>query len=156
MRFTRAGRVSLAAAGSLAGVALTAAACSGSSAGTSSAPTAAHLEKTNIVVGALPVVDTAGLYLAEKEGYFQQAGLNVTISPISASPRRRSRSWKPGKVDIVAGATTCRSSRLRRRGKGPFKVLVDEPPAPRHLRDPRPAGLEHHEPGRPGRQDRRG
>ena len=64
MRFTRAGRVSLAAAGSLA-VALLAAACSGSSAGTTST-TAAHLEKTSIVVDSLPVVDAAGLYLAIK------------------------------------------------------------------------------------------
>ena len=122
MRFTRAGRVSLAAAGGLA-VALIAAACSGSSAGTSSATTAAHLEKTNIVVGALPVVDTAGLYLAEKEGYFQQAGLNVTIVPISASPLAIP-TMEQGKVDIVAGANYVSFFQAQAAGKH-FKILVD-------------------------------
>jgi len=123
MRFTRAGRVSLAAAGSLA-VALAAAACSGSSAGTSSATTAAHLEKTNIVVGALPIVDTAGLYLAQQEGYFQQAGLNVTIAPIAASPDAIPE-MESGKVDIVAGANYVSFFQAEATGHGQFKVLVD-------------------------------
>jgi NitT/TauT family transport system substrate-binding protein len=122
MRFTRAGRVSLAAAGSLA-VALIAAACSGSSAGTSSATTAAHLEKTNIVVGALPVVDSVGLYLAEKEGFFQQAGLNVTIVPISASPLAIP-TMEQGKVDIVAGANYVSFFQAQAAGRQ-FKILVD-------------------------------
>ena len=122
MRFTRAGRASLAAAGSLA-VALIAAACSGSSAGTSSATTAAHLEKTSIIVGALPVVDTAGLYLAQKEGYFQQAGLNVTIMPISASPLAIPE-MEQGKMDIVAGANYVSFFQAEAAGKQ-FKILVD-------------------------------
>jgi NitT/TauT family transport system substrate-binding protein len=122
MRFTRAGRVSLAAAGSLA-VALVAAACSGSSAGMSSATAAVHLEKTNIVVGALPVVDSVGLYLAEKEGYFQQAGLNVTIVPISASPLAIP-TMEQGKVDIVAGANYVSFFQAQAAGKQ-FKILVD-------------------------------
>jgi len=66
MRFPRAGRVSLAAVGSIA-VALAAAACS-SGGSTTPATAAAHQETTNIVVGALPVVDTAGLYLAQQQG----------------------------------------------------------------------------------------
>jgi len=122
MRFTRAGRVSLAAAGSLA-IALAAAACSGSSAGTSSATTAAHLEKANIVVGALPVLDSAGLYLAEQEGYFQQAGLNVTIVPISATPLAIP-TMEQGKVDIVAGANYVSFFQAQAAGKH-FKILVD-------------------------------
>src|SRR5450631_2839223 len=84
MRFPRAGRVSLAAVGSIA-VALAAAACS-SGGSTTPATAAAHLETTNVVVGALPVVDSAGLYLAQQQGYFKQEGLHVTISPIAASP----------------------------------------------------------------------
>jgi NitT/TauT family transport system substrate-binding protein len=123
MRFTRAGRVSLAAAGSLA-IALAAAACSGSSAATSSATTAAHPEKTNIVVGALPVVDSAGLYLAEKEGYFRQAGLNVAITPITASPKAIPF-MESGKVDIVAGANYVSFFQAQAAGKGQFKLLVD-------------------------------
>jgi NitT/TauT family transport system substrate-binding protein len=123
MRFPRAGRVSLAAVGSLA-VALAAAACSSSSAGTSSATTSAHLEKTSITVGALPVVDSAGLYLANKEGYFRQAGLNVTITPIAVSPQAIPF-MAAGKVDIVAGANYVSFFQADALGKGPFKVLVD-------------------------------
>jgi NitT/TauT family transport system substrate-binding protein len=123
MRFPRAGRVSLAAVGSLA-VALAAAACSSSSASTSSATTSAHLEKTSITVGALPVVDSAGLYLAKKEGYFQQAGLNVTITPIAASPLAIPF-MEAGKVDIVAGANYVSFFQADALGKGPFKILVD-------------------------------
>ena len=122
MRFTRAGRASLAAAGSLA-VTLVAAACSGSSAGTS-ATTAAHLEKSSIVVGSLPVVDTAGLYLAKKEGYFTQAGLNVTITPIAATPLAIP-AMLAGKVDIVAGANYVSFFQAQAAGHGQFKVLVD-------------------------------
>ncbi len=122
MRFPRAGRVSLAAAGSIA-VALAAAACSSGSS-TTSATTAAHLETTNIVVGALPVVDTAGLYLAQQQGYFTQEGLNVTISPIAASPDAIPE-MAHGQVDIVAGANYVSFFQAQAAGPGPFKVLVD-------------------------------
>jgi len=123
MRFPRAGRVSLAAAGALA-VALTAAGCSGSTPGSTPAMTSAHLEKTSIVVGALPVVDTAGLYLAQKEGYFRDVGLNVTISPIPASPDAIPE-MVAGKVDIVAGANYVSFLAAQAAGHGPFKILVD-------------------------------
>ena len=101
MRFTRAGRVSLAAVSGLA-VAVVAAACSSSgSSGTATAT--AHLEKTSIVVGSLPVVDTAGLFLAQQNGYFKQAGLNVKIDPITVTPDAIPDLEK-GSVDVVAGA----------------------------------------------------
>ncbi|MGO9780297.1 MAG: ABC transporter substrate-binding protein [Streptosporangiaceae bacterium] len=122
MRFPRAGRVSLAAVGSIA-VALAAVACS-SSGSTTPATTAANLETTNIVVGALPVVDTAGLYLAQQEGYFKQEGLNVTISPIAASPDAIPE-MEHGQVEIVAGANYVSFFQAQAAGKGPFKVLVD-------------------------------
>jgi len=123
MRFPRAGRVSLAAAGSLA-VALVAAACSGSSASTSSATTSAHLEKTSVVVGTLPVLDTAGLFLAIKDGYFQDAGLNVSVSPIAASPQAIP-DMLHGKVDIVAGANYVSFFQAQAEGAAQFKVLAD-------------------------------
>jgi NitT/TauT family transport system substrate-binding protein len=122
MRFPRAGRVSLAAVGSIA-VVLAAAACS-SSGSTTSATTAANLETTKIVVGALPVVDTAGLYLAQQQGYFKQEGLNVTIAPIAVSPDAIPE-MVHGQVDIVAGANYVSFFQAQAAGKGPFKVLVD-------------------------------
>ena len=116
MRFTRAGRVILSAASLV--VALAAAACSGPP-----SPAAPRLEKASIVVGALPIVDTAGLYLAQQEGYFQQAGLNVTIVPIEASPQAIP-GLESGKVDIVAGANYVSFFQAQATG-GQFKLLVD-------------------------------
>jgi NitT/TauT family transport system substrate-binding protein len=124
MRFTRAGRASLAAAGTVA-VALAAAACSGSSPGMTSAMTSAHLEKTSLTVGSLPVVDTAGLYLAQKEGYFKDAGLNVTIQPIPADPQAI-QEMVHGQVDIVGGANYVSFLQADAGGHaGQFKILVD-------------------------------
>lgn len=123
MRLTRARRVVLAAAGGLA-VALLAAACSGSGPATEQVDTAA-LEKTHLVVGALPVVDTAGLYLAIKNGYFKQVGLNVTAATLSKSTDAIPE-MESGKVDIVAGANYV--SFFQAESASPklqFKVLVD-------------------------------
>lgn len=106
MRLTRAGRISVTAAAGLA-VALLAAACSSSSASTPSgkghASPAAHLETTHVVVGALPVVDDAALYLAIKDGYFKQEGLDVTVKPVTQSTSAIPE-MKSGQVNIIAGA----------------------------------------------------
>src|SRR6202043_845423 len=40
---------------------------------------------TSIVVGALPVIDTAWLQVGLKEGFFKQAGLNVTVKSVTQS-----------------------------------------------------------------------
>ncbi|HXP54070.1 MAG TPA: ABC transporter substrate-binding protein, partial [Streptosporangiaceae bacterium] len=91
MRSPRLGRISLTAATGLA-VAALAAGCSSSgssssaSSGSSASPSAsAKLEQTSITVGALPVVDSAGLYLANKLGYFKQEGLTVKITSVAQS-----------------------------------------------------------------------
>jgi NitT/TauT family transport system substrate-binding protein len=123
MRFTRAGRVSLAAAGGLA-VAVLAAACTSSSGGTSTTTAAAHQEKTDITVGSLPVVDTAGLFLAQQDGYFKQAGLNVTIKPISVTPQAIPDLQK-GTVDIVAGANYVSFFQADETKHANLKVVVD-------------------------------
>jgi NitT/TauT family transport system substrate-binding protein len=122
MRFTRAGRLSLAAAGGLAVAVL--AACTSSGSGTSATTASAHLEKTSIVVGSLPVVDTAGLFLAQQNGYFAQAGLNVTIKPIAKSPDAIPEMQK-GQVDIVAGANYVSFFQAEAIKGIKFKVLVD-------------------------------
>jgi NitT/TauT family transport system substrate-binding protein len=123
MRFTRAGRVSLAAAGGLA-VALVAAACTSSGTGTSTTTASAHLEKTNVVVGSLPVVDSAGLFLAQQNGYFKQAGLNVTITPLKASTQAIPDMEK-GTIDVVAGANYVSFLQAEEVKGLKFKVLVD-------------------------------
>ena len=60
------------------------------------------LEKTSIVVGAVPAVDTAGLYIAQQRGYFAAAGLHVKIVPIVSSERAISTQLAGG-FDITFG-----------------------------------------------------
>lgn len=60
-------------------------------------------EKTNLVIAAVPTASSAGVYVAQRDGLFRQAGLNVKIVSISAganvTPELRS-----GSIDVVNGA----------------------------------------------------
>jgi NitT/TauT family transport system substrate-binding protein len=114
----------MAAAGGLA-LAVLAAACSSSSAATLPPPPPG-LEKTHLTVGALPVVDSVGLYLAIKNGYFKQEGLTVTADPVAKSPDAIPE-MEQGKVDVIAGANYVSffQAQLASGGKLKFKVLVD-------------------------------
>jgi NitT/TauT family transport system substrate-binding protein len=82
-----------------AAAALLAAGCSGS--GGSGA--VGGLEKTNLVVAAVPAMDSAGLYIAQQRGYFAQEGLHVTIVPAISSTDVINQQLA-GKYDITAGA----------------------------------------------------
>jgi NitT/TauT family transport system substrate-binding protein len=121
-------RASAAAAASLA-VAVLAAACSSStstsSASSPSSPKASSsaLETTHVVVGALPVVDTAGLYLALKNGYFKQAGLDLTVDPIQQSTAALP-DMLHGTVDIVAGANYVSWFQAQAKGTVSLKILA--------------------------------
>jgi NitT/TauT family transport system substrate-binding protein len=57
---------------------------------------------TSIVVGALPVVDTAGLQVAIKEGLFQKAGLNVTVKTVTQSTVAIP-DLLHGSIDVIGG-----------------------------------------------------
>jgi NitT/TauT family transport system substrate-binding protein len=128
MRFVHVRRASAAAAASLA-VAVLAAACSSSTSTSSasgpSSPKASSsaLETTHVVVGALPVVDTAGLYLALKNGYFKQAGLDVTVDPIQQSTAALP-DMLHGTVDIVAGANYVSWFQAQAKGTVSLKILA--------------------------------
>ena len=127
MRSPRLGRAAVAATASLA-VALLAAACSSSS-GSSGSPgsgssSTAKLEQSHIVVGALPVVDDAPLYLAQKNGYFKQAGLNVTIQPVTQSTLAIP-DMLHGTVAVIAGANYVSFLQAQAKGAVQFKVLVE-------------------------------
>lgn len=133
MRFTRAKRVFIAAAGGLT-VAVLAAACGGSggssggsakptsssSPSSSSAPAAA---KSTVIVGALPIVDDVGLYVAQKEGYFSQAGLNVTIKPVNQSVAAIP-DMLHGSLDVIAGANYVSFFEAQAHGTLPLEVLA--------------------------------
>ena len=60
------------------------------------------LEKTNLTVGAVPVADEVGLYIAKDEHLFQDVGLNVTIDSIISSADATT-GQNNGTYDITAG-----------------------------------------------------
>jgi NitT/TauT family transport system substrate-binding protein len=45
-----------------------------------------ELETTELTVGVLPLADYAAVYWAKDEGFFEDAGLDVTLQPISGGP----------------------------------------------------------------------
>ena len=69
-------------------------------AGGNSAP--AGLEKTTLTVGAVPVADEAGLYIAENQGLFRDEGLDVRINSIVSSAVA-TQDQNNGTYDITAG-----------------------------------------------------
>jgi len=73
--------------------------CGGPSGGL---PKVSGLEKTNLTVGAVPVADEAGLFIAQDEGLFAAEGLHVTIDPILSSADA-TKGQNDGKFDITAG-----------------------------------------------------
>ncbi|GAA2990081.1 ABC transporter substrate-binding protein [Streptosporangium longisporum] len=79
MRFRLASRAVI--AGVAAALALSACGGSGEPAKTAAA-NAKGLEKTSIKIGALPIPDSASLYIAKKRGFFKDAGLDVTIEAV--------------------------------------------------------------------------
>ncbi|MBG0821353.1 ABC transporter substrate-binding protein [Planomonospora sp. ID91781] len=99
MRFRLAGR---AAAVGLAAV-LALAACGGSDPETTAAAApggAGGPEKTQLTIGALPIPDSAALYIADKRGFFAGEGLTVKIEPIQGGAQAQ-QSLLGGSLDAT-------------------------------------------------------
>jgi NitT/TauT family transport system substrate-binding protein len=77
---------------------LLAAGCSGG--GSSAGP--GGLEKTNLVVAAVPAVDSAGVYIAQQRGLFAAEGLHVSIVP-AISGKTTIGGQLAGKIDVTSG-----------------------------------------------------
>ena len=123
-------RVSLAATAGVA-AALLAAGCSSSGSSSPSgsgsspaSPSASALEQSHITVGALPVIDDAGLYLANKLGYFKQEGLTVTIAPVTQSTQAIP-DMLHGSIAIISGANYVSFFEAQAKGTVSFKVLAE-------------------------------
>ena len=97
---------------------------SAGSANLTNAEPAGPLEKTHLTVGALAVNDDAPLYLAIKDGLFQQAGLTVTPLPVAASTQAIPDMLR-GTVDIMAGANYVSFLQAEDKGVVSFKILAD-------------------------------
>jgi NitT/TauT family transport system substrate-binding protein len=131
MRSPRLGRITVTATAGLA-VGLLAVGCSssGSSGSTSSgssasaSPSSAKLEQTSITVGALPVVDSAGLYLANKLGYFKQEGLTVKITAVTQSTQAIP-DMLHGTIAVIGGANYVSFIEAQAKGTAQFKVVAE-------------------------------
>jgi NitT/TauT family transport system substrate-binding protein len=95
----RGGRTAkIAAAVAVAGTAALGAGCSSAATGGQTLP----VEKNTIVIGAVPAGDTAGLYIAQQQGYFAAVGLHVKIVPI-ISAEDAITAQLAGKYDVTLG-----------------------------------------------------
>jgi NitT/TauT family transport system substrate-binding protein len=99
-------------------VTVTAAACgsiSGSGSGSGS---------KNVTVAALPVVDSAGFFIALKEGYFRQQGLNVTYKMVAQSTAALA-AMVSGSVNVIDGGNYVSFIEAQNRGAVKMKLLAD-------------------------------
>jgi NitT/TauT family transport system substrate-binding protein len=127
MRHIRAGRLTLMVVSALS-LAVFTAACSssgGSSSGASASAQATGTSSatTSIVVGSLPVIDTAGLQVALKEGFFKQAGLNVTVESVTQSTAAIP-DLLHGSIDVIAGGNYVSFLEAQANGTFPVQILA--------------------------------
>jgi NitT/TauT family transport system substrate-binding protein len=128
MRHNRAGRLALMVISALSFAALSVACGSASSTGSGSGAaqataTGSAAGMTSIVVGALPVIDTAGLQVALKEGFFTQAGLNVTVKSVTQSTAAIP-DLLHGSIDVIGGGNYVSFFEAEAHGTFPVQILA--------------------------------
>jgi NitT/TauT family transport system substrate-binding protein len=126
MGHTRAGRLVLTALGVLS-VAVLTVACgssgSSSNGGSTTGSASGNSAPTTIVVGSLPLVDTAGLQVALKEGFFKQAGLNVTVKSVTQSTAAIP-DLLHGSIDVIGGGNYVSFFEAEANGTFPVEILA--------------------------------
>jgi NitT/TauT family transport system substrate-binding protein len=128
MRHNRAGRLALMVISALSFATLSVACGSASSTGSGSGAaqataTGSAAGTTSIVVGALPVIDTAGLQVALKEGFFTQAGLNVTVKSVTQSTAAIP-DLLHGSIDVIGGGNYVSFFEAEAHGTFPVQILA--------------------------------
>lgn len=61
------------------------------------------LETTNLTIYDFPAIDSAGLYIAQNEGFFKEEGLHVTVIPDYKSSQDTVDSIESGKAQLSSG-----------------------------------------------------
>src|SRR3954462_14729111 len=82
------------------------------------------LEKKDMKVASLPLVDGAALYVAQKEGLFKAEGLNVKIVPVQQSIKALP-ALKNGEGDAIAGANYVSFLQANEQGALKLSVLAE-------------------------------
>ena len=80
-------------------------------------------EKPNLVIAAVPTASSAGLYIAQQEGFFRQAGLNVKIRSVRSDATVTSDLLN-GSIDVLNGAYPGFIA-AQVHGTGRFHILAD-------------------------------
>lgn len=133
MKYSRRSRLGLSVIGALSVTVLAAACSSGGSSSSASSPasgaaasggsSASAAGGTSIVVGALPIIDTAGLQVALKEGFFKQAGLNVTVQSVTQSTAAIP-DLLHGSIDVIGGGNYVSFLEAQANGTFPVQFLA--------------------------------
>jgi NitT/TauT family transport system substrate-binding protein len=97
-----------------------------SSSGVSSSGVVGGLEKTHLVVVTIPIIQDAGVYLAQKYGYFAQQGLTVTLKEVrtSAAPSVLA-GLANGSIDIDSAANYESFFDMEANHKISFEILAN-------------------------------
>ena len=80
-------------------------------------------EKPNLVIATVPTASAAGLYIAQQEGFFRQAGLNVKILSVDSAATVTSDLLN-GSIDVLDGAYPG-FIEAQVHGAGRFHILAD-------------------------------
>jgi NitT/TauT family transport system substrate-binding protein len=104
----------------LAAVALTLAGAAGCGGSSSASSGSSGLDKSNLVVGAVATSASAGLYIAQQQGFFAHEGLHVTIKNV-VSGATTIPDLMHGSLDVVSGNWV---SFLAAQAKGTAKLHV--------------------------------
>ncbi len=94
----------------------------GAGCGSQAAAGSPPAEKPSLVIGAVPTAASAGLYVAQQEGFFRQAGLTVKI--VSVGPAPVTPGLLDGRIDVVDGDYPA-FIEAQVHGAGKFHILAD-------------------------------
>ena len=103
---------------------LTAALAVGCGGGGNKAAGGNGLEKKSITVAALPLMDSAGLYIAQQRKLFQAEGLTVKIQPVAQSILALP-ALKNGQVDVISGGNYVTFLQAYDKGTLKLRILAD-------------------------------
>jgi NitT/TauT family transport system substrate-binding protein len=103
----------------IAAAALASAGCAAGMAATSTV----SIEKRDLVVATVPTASSAGLYIAQQQGFFRQAGLNVKIVSVG-SGAGVTADLLNGSIDVLNGAYAGFVA-AQAHGAGHFRILAD-------------------------------
>lgn len=81
------------------------------------------LEKQSLTIATVPTASSAGLYIAQRDGFFQQAGLNVKIVSVGSGAGVTANLLN-GSIDVLNGAYAG-FIQAEMHGAGRFHILAD-------------------------------